>query len=316
MDGSLLPVLAGEWLSILDSRTGMPDNQIRHADYQCAAERGWGGTLSRSSPGNFSLSWRKEGKMSTVNVQPTTFETPDVMGLVGDLIVDNDLGPGDRLPSIRELATRFGVKAGAVRDALLTAQAKGMVKVLPRVGAIVQLEEGVRDPVSVAVDSFGQVVGQPDQNLFHILETRESLELTMVARAAQRRELSELFRLRQIIADMAEIPLEAESFGYAELDVEFHLEIGRLSGNSVMTSLLKSLLIEVRPHLDQIRWSGNRRAAANESHSRIYSALVAGDAEQAQDEMRDHIRVAYNSLLDEMRQPPVINAARAEGNIT
>ncbi|MCP3692759.1 MAG: FadR family transcriptional regulator [Planctomycetaceae bacterium] len=138
----------------------------------------------------------------------------------------------------------------------------------------------------------------------------------MVARAAQRRELSELFRLRQIIADMAEIPLKAESPQYAELDVEFHLEIGRLSGNSVMTSLLKSLLIEVRPHLDQIRWSGNRRAAANESHSRIYSALVAGDAEQAQDEMRDHIRVAYNSLLDEMRQPPVINAARAEGNIT
>lgn len=254
--------------------------------------------------------------MSTVNVQPATLETPDVMGLVGDLIVDNDLGPGDRLPSIRELATRFGVKAGAVRDALLTAQAKGMVKVLPRVGAIVQLEEDVRDPVSVAVDSFGQVVGQPDQNLFHILETRESLELTMVARAAQRRELSELFRLRQIIADMAEIPLEAESLGYAELDVEFHLEIGRLSGNSVMTSLLKSLLIEVRPHLDQIRWSDNRRAAANESHSRIYSALVAGDAEQAQDEMRDHIRVAYNSLLDEMRQPPVLNAARAEGNIT
>jgi len=254
--------------------------------------------------------------MSTVNVQPATLETPDVMELVGDLIVDNDLGPGDRLPSIRELATRFGVKAGAVRDALLTAQAKGMVKVLPRVGAIVQPEEGARDPVSVAVDSFEQVVGQRDQNLFHILETRESLELTMVARAAQRRELSELFRLRQIIADMADIPLEVESPEYAELDVAFHLEIGRLSGNSVMTSLLKSLLIEVRPHLDQIRWSDNRRAAANESHSRIYSALVAGDAEQAQDEMRDHIRVAYNSLLDEMRQPPVINAARAEGNIT
>jgi len=40
MPGSLLPVLAGEWLSILDSRTGMPDNQIRHADYQRAAEPG------------------------------------------------------------------------------------------------------------------------------------------------------------------------------------------------------------------------------------------------------------------------------------
>ena len=173
-----------------------------------------------------------------------------------------------------------------------------------------------QDPESVAAHSFGEVVGQRDQNLFHILETREALELTMVARAAQRRELSELFRLRQILTDMADIPLEVESPEYARLDVEFHLEIGRLSGNSVMTSLLRILLLEVRPHLDRIRWSGNRRAETNESHARIYSALAAGDGEQAQSEMRDHIRAAYNSLLDEMRQPPAMNGVRAEGSVS
>ena len=80
---------------------------------------------------------------------------------------------------------------------------------------------------------------QQDQNLFHVLETREALELTMVARAAQRRELPELFQLRQILEGMAAIPLTVESPEYAELDVEFHLEIGRLSGNTVMTSLLR-----------------------------------------------------------------------------
>jgi len=214
------------------------------------------------------------------------------------------------------LAVKFGVKAGTVRDALLTAQAKGLVKVLPRVGAIVQAAGNAQDPESVAEHSFSEVVGRRDQNLFHILETRESLELTMVARAAERRELSELFRLRQILTDMAGIPLEVESAEYAKLDVDFHLEIGRLSGNSVMTSLLRILLLEVRPHLDRIRWSGNRRAETNESHARIYSALAAGDGEQAQSEMREHIRAAYNSLLDEMRQPPSMNGVRAEGNIS
>jgi len=153
-------------------------------------------------------------------------------------------------------------------------------------------------------------MGQPDQNLFHILETREALELTMVARAAQRRELSELFRLRKILSDMAEIPLEDESPEYARLDVEFHLEIGRLSGNAVMTSLLRVLLVDVRPHLDRIRWSGNRRAQTNEQHAQIYAALAAGDVEQAQSEMCDHIRAAYNSLLNEMRQPPAMNGGK------
>jgi GntR family transcriptional repressor for pyruvate dehydrogenase complex len=211
-----------------------------------------------------------------------TVEAVDVVRLLGTFIAANELGPGDRLPPIRELAVKFGVKPGAVRDGLLTAQAKGLVK----------------------------VVGQPDQNLFHILETREALELTMVAKAAERRELSELFRLRQILADMADIPLEDESPEYARLDVEFHLEIGRLSGNTVMMELLRVLLVLVRPHLDRIHWSDNRRAESNELHARIYSALAAGDAEQAQREMRDHIRAAYNGLLDEMRQPPAMNGGK------
>ncbi len=251
--------------------------------------------------------------MSTANA---AFEADDVVGLLGDLIANSDLRPGDRLPPIRELAVQFGVKAGTVRDALLAAQGKGLVKVLPRVGAIVQSEGGSQGAESVAAHSFGEVVGRPDQNLFHILETREALELTMVARAAERRELTELFRLRQVLADMADIPLKVESPEYARLDVEFHLEIGRLSGNSVMTSLLRILLLEVRPHLDRIRWSNNRRVEANESHARIYSALAAGDVEQAQSEMRDHIRTAYNSLLDEMRQPPAMNGAGAEGSVS
>lgn len=239
-----------------------------------------------------------------------TLEAVDIVQLLGELILDKGLSQGDRLPSIRDLAIQFGVKAGTVRDALLTAQARGLVKILPRVGAIVQSETESRDPGVVAARSFGQVMDQPDQNLFHILETREALELTMVARAAERRELSELFRLRQILAAMSAIPLEDESPEYAELDVEFHLEIGRLSGNDVMTSLLRVLLVDVRPHLDRIRWSDNRRAETNEQHAQIYAALAAGDIEKAQHEMREHIRAAYNSLLDEMRRPPTMNGGR------
>lgn len=242
-----------------------------------------------------------------MNSAMVTLETGNITRQLSELIDDKGLEPGERLPSIRELAVKFDVKPGAVRDALMAAQAKGLVKVVPRVGAIVQAAEASHDPEKVAADSFGEVVGQRNQNLFHILETREALELTMVARAAQRRELSELFRLRQILTDMADIPLEAESPEYARLDVDFHLEIGRLSGNSVMTSLLRVLLLEVRPHLDRIRWSNNRRADANESHARLYSALAAGDVEQAQSEMRNHIRTAYDSLLDEMREPPAMN---------
>ncbi len=35
--------------------------------------------------------------------------------------------------------------------------------------------------------------------------------------------------------------------------------------------------------------------------------LVAADVELAQNEMRDHSRTAFDSLLDEMRKPPAMN---------
>lgn len=167
------------------------------------------------------------------------------------------------------------------------------------------------DATTIAADSFVDVVAKPEQNLFHVLETREALELTMVAKAPERRELSEWFRPRQILADMAEIPLKDESPEYARLDVEFHLKIGRLSGNAVMTSLLRVLLVNVRPHLNRIRWSDNRRAETNEQHVRIYAALAEGDARNSQCEMREHIRAADNSLLNEMREPPEMNGTQS-----
>ena len=247
-----------------------------------------------------------------VSPATSTFDAADVVGFVGDLIATDGLAHGERLPSIRELALRFGVKAGVVRDALLDAQGKGMVKVLPRVGAIVQSVEGSNSQLmgpQLGRD-FENSMKQQDHNLFHVLETRETLELTMVSRAAQRRELPELFQLRQILEVMAAIPIAIESPEFIELDIRFHLEIGRLSGNSVMTAVLAALLRELQPSLARIRWSENRREETNNSHARIYSALVAGDEEQAKKEMRDHIRTAYDSLLDELRDPPTMNGGQ------
>ncbi|MDG2385620.1 MAG: FCD domain-containing protein [Pirellulaceae bacterium] len=241
-----------------------------------------------------------------------TGNASEVVGLIGNLIANDGLAHGARLPPIRELAVQFGVKAGVVRDALLDAQGRGFVKVLPRVGAIVQTVDDSADPQSfdrqVSRD-FGELMSREEYNLFHVLEMREVLELTMVARAAERRELPELFRLRQILEKMAAIPITTASPEYVKLDLEFHHEIGRLSGNSVMNSVLSTLLKTLEPHLVRIRWSESRREAANGSHARIYSALVAGDVQQARKAMGDHIRTAYDSLLDELRDPPPMTDA-------
>jgi GntR family transcriptional repressor for pyruvate dehydrogenase complex len=235
--------------------------------------------------------------------------------LVGDLIAEQDLRPGERLPSIRDIAARFNVKAGVVRDALIAAQTQGLIKVLPRLGAIVQQttnEPSAAVPSSSPLSSpfpgeLREILPEQDPNLFHVLDAREVLELGTVARASRRRELPDLFKLRELLKAMAAIPVTEESPEYVELDVQFHLEIARLSGNAVMMALLGLLFRDIKPHLARIRWSVERRCETNASHARIYSALVAGDVELAQREMRSHLQTAFNSLLDEMRAPPKMN---------
>ncbi len=237
-------------------------------------------------------------------------DTPELVDQIANLISEQGLKPGDRLPSIRNLTEQLGVKAGLVRDALLTAQGQGMVKILPRAGAFVALIDQSAQPVTSA-EALGtrlrELLATQNQNLFHLLDARETLELALIAQAARKPDLEDLFALRQILEEMASIPLEQRGELYVRLDTNFHLEIARLSGNAVMAAMLCAVIEELAPHLQILQWSPKRHKETDESHGRLYSALVAGDASVAQEEIRTHLQYAYKSLLDQIRQPPKLS---------
>jgi DNA-binding FadR family transcriptional regulator len=242
----------------------------------------------------------------------TDSQMSDLVGLLEEFIVEQNLNQGDRLPSIRELAVQFGVKAGVVRDALLEAQGKGLIKVLPRAGAFVVSPRRL-DPSS-APERIGvrlrELIDSQDQNLFHLLDARETLEVQLIAQAARKSDLQDLFPLRQILEEMASIPSERRSERYVQLDIEFHLEIARLSGNTIISAMLCIIMEELSPYLQELPWSPRRHVHTDQSHASIYSALVAGDVELAQIETQKHLKDAYSTLLDEIREPPVMTVKK------
>lgn len=251
-------------------------------------------------------------RIERTSTLPTATSAIGSVGLVdqlGRFIEEQSLQPGDRLPSIRELADRFGVKAGPVRDALLDAQGRGLVKVLPRAGAFVEAPVESPHP-STSAERLGQrlreLLAAENQNLFHLLDARETLELALIGQATRKREIEDLFSLRDILERMASIAPKQRGEDYVRLDIEFHLEIARLSGNAVMAAMLCAVMEELAPHLKQLRWSAKRHSDTDKSHGRLYSALVAGDAAIAGEETRAHLQHAYQSLLDRIRQPPKV----------
>ena len=230
---------------------------------------------------------------------------------LGRLIEEQSLEPGDRLPSIRDLADRFDVKAGLVRDALLDAQGRGLVKVLPRAGAFVETPIKSPQPLTSAERLGGrlrELLATENQNLFHLLDARETLELELIAQAARKRQIEDLISLRNILEEMASIPPKIRGQGqeYFKLDIEFHLEIARLSGNAVMAAMLCAVMEELEPHLTQLHWSAKQHSETDKSHTRLYSALVEGNESLAQKEIRNHLQHAYQTLLDLVRKPPKV----------
>jgi GntR family transcriptional repressor for pyruvate dehydrogenase complex len=243
----------------------------------------------------------------TMAVAPIQSSDGALLGLIFDLVRNRGLAVGAQLPSIRELAELFRVKPTAVRDALLQAQAIGWVRILPRAGAFLRAAPSAADE-SPAPNSMPN-----EPNVFHLLDARRLLEIELAGRAAERRRLEDLLPVRRALDLMIELPESAPRTEYVNHDIRFHVEIARLAGNSVLFAMQCTLMEQLRPHLNAVPRTRERRVRTDRSHAAIYAALVAGDAESARDEMGRHLSLAYDSLLRDIREPPSVGKRRAAG---
>lgn len=222
-----------------------------------------------------------------------------VRNLIQQIRADG-LNVGDRLPSIRQLATRLGVGANAVRDAMMQAQTMGLVKVRPRSGAFVQ-SLTYAPLVDALSNTLEASLLQTDHNLFHLLEARQLVEVELASLAAHRRRLEDLLPVREALDAMAAAAQADRSHEFVEADVRFHLAIARIAGNSVLVTTLEAMLGLLRPYLVRLPWTPERRLRTDRSHAEIYWALVEGDSDRARSGMRAHLGMAYESLLSRVK---------------
>ncbi|MFN0128613.1 MAG: FadR/GntR family transcriptional regulator [Verrucomicrobiales bacterium] len=240
-------------------------------------------------------------------------ESPHQQDLVRRLIryIQSDrLSVGDRLPPIRALAERFEVTGSAVRDALIQLQTMGMIKILPRSGAFVQ-SVNFASLVGALTDTMDNALMQADASLFHLLDARQLIEVECATTAARRRRLEDLLPIREALAATlaAAEPLDENASTEARMvhynaDMRFHLAIAELAGNPVLTTMLRSLLGLLKPHLVQIPWSPRRKELTINAHLELFEALHSGDVEKVRRRMSEHTGMARDSLLKNMWSSP------------
>lgn len=216
---------------------------------------------------------------------------------------------GDRLPSVRELAVHLGANSNLVRNAILAAESRGAVRVMPRVGVFLEAAPSnarftVKESVTDVEAITRAAVNRGPINVLHVMEARRSIEVELVGLAAERRRLDALLPARQLLDAMLQMPPETAREEYVTLDYRFHVELARQAGNDVLAAMQKTLTDLLASHFVDVPGSPDRRSDSERLHIAIYSAIVEGDAAKARSAMHEHLSNVYDYLLTFVQRPP------------
>ncbi|WP_339027240.1 FadR/GntR family transcriptional regulator [Leclercia pneumoniae] len=143
--------------------------------------------------------------------------------------------PGTILPGELELGEQFGVSRTAVREAVKTLTAKGMVLPRPRIGTRV-LPQSNWNFLDQELLSWWMTEQNFNQVIEYFLVMRSSLEPQACLLAATQGTAEQKARLNTLMAEMVELKRKFNRERWIEVDMAWHEHVYEMSGNPFMAS--------------------------------------------------------------------------------
>lgn len=197
-----------------------------------------------------------------------------------DWIDAGRLNPGDEIDE-SALVEQFGVSRTPVREALMQIEATGLVRRLPRKGAL------VFKPTLV--------------EFLAILEVHAKLEGQAAGLAARRLSPAGALALETAVAaceaHFATLG-EAEPAAYYQLNLRFHATVAEAAGNPFLLDMIKTNARKLMAYYRaRYRYAGSIEASARD-HRHIAGLIAARDAEAAEEAMRRHVQFDQVTAMD------------------
>jgi DNA-binding GntR family transcriptional regulator len=203
-------------------------------------------------------------------------------------ILSGTLQPGNRLVTA-DLAERWGVSRGPVREALMALENEGIV---------------------VSTRRHGTVVGTTSVvDLEEILSVREAIETFAAVDACGETEVTQadLRRLADLLARMEREWEQGNHEAARNHDLDFHQMLVDLAGNSRYSKAYRQMISQTRHHvraIDSKRWPIVGWEEMRRLHHRILDAVVAGGSDAVRDAMKDHYVMARWHVARPFGDPP------------
>lgn len=202
-----------------------------------------------------------------------------VAARIQDLIRDEKIQPGTRLPAERDLAAKLEVSRASLREALIVLELSGIVEV--RGGSGVYVSEQAAAPAEVPEAGPGP---------FEVLAARRMIESEIAALAAKNATDSAIDAILRAVEEMERQHDDRASNEQA--DRNFHLAIARATGNTAMVGVIDylwsqrgSLWHKLKEHFQ----TEDLRKQTLTDHRNILTAIASHDPSGARAAMRAHL---------------------------
>jgi GntR family transcriptional repressor for pyruvate dehydrogenase complex len=190
-----------------------------------------------------------------------------------------------------EMARRFQVGHPSVREALKRLEATGVVEV--RHGSGVYVSRNHEVLLLAAPDYSGEVT---KKLLVDLVEARMALEPYSIVLAARNATAEDFAEMRRLLDTAGENLANDELLN--TVNMSFHREIARASGNTVLaqiTDVLRSLFSEEQRLILGIH---GPRARDHQEHLGILEALEKRDVDLCVERMRSHLEGVREALVN------------------
>lgn len=211
----------------------------------------------------------KNGKKPLPRIERSVL-SDQVSQAITDGLLNGRYRPGDRLVE-SELSEMLGISRSPIREALVELQKAGLITKQPGRRAVIR--------------------SWSTQDLEELFAVRALLEGYAARLVASRNGELELDRLRETVVEMQQAADNDDFTSLVRLDLAFHEELWRMSGNTLLQTVLDGLKQQFRLFLT-MNWKfhgGANRVHAN--HQAVIDALESGNPDTAEEVMKKHVVV-------------------------
>lgn len=213
-----------------------------------------------------------------------------------NMIRDGKLQPGQKLDSVQQLAENFSVGRSAIREALTSLRAMGLIELRQGEGTFVRKFEP--SDITYPID---QALLMDKDDIVHLLEVRKILETGVAITAAMQHTEKDIANMKSALLDMKEATGN-QKLG-EQADLNFHMALVKATHNPLLISLMShvsDLMVEAMKEARRI-WLFSKVStleALYEQHARVLKYVENKEPEQARTAMLDHLNSVENMLKD------------------